>query len=50
MQKKLARGSTVKWYSTVGNIINLRTVRLDYEAETGRAKLSLGADMFWTIT
>ena len=49
MQKKLARGSTVKWYSTVGNIINLRTVRLDYEAETGRAKLSLGSDMRYVL-
>lgn len=49
MQKKLARGSTVAWYNTVGNIINLRTVRLDYEEETGRAKLSLGADMRYVL-
>lgn len=49
MQKKLARGTTVAWYNLVGNIINLRTVRLDYEAETGRAKLNLGSDMRYVL-
>lgn len=49
MQKKLARGTTVAWYGLVGNIINLRTVTLDYEAATGRAKLNLGSDMRYVL-
>ncbi|MEG0808324.1 MAG: DUF1735 domain-containing protein, partial [Alistipes sp.] len=49
MRKKLARGATVKWYNIVGNIINLRTVRLDYEAETGRALLNIGSDMRYVL-
>lgn len=49
MQKKVARGSTEKWYNLVGNIINLRTVVLDYEAATGRAMLRLGSDMTYVL-
>lgn len=37
------------WYRTIGNIINLRTVVLDYDAATGRAKLNLGADMTYVL-
>ncbi len=47
--KKLARGSTVAWEGTVGNIINLRTVRLDYESTAKRAILKLGADMTYVL-
>ena len=49
MRKKLARGTTVAWYDTVGNIINLRTVVLDYDAATGRALLNLGNDMRYAL-
>lgn len=49
MQKKIARGSTVAWYNLVGNIINLRTVVLDYDAATGRAMLKLGSDMTYVL-
>ena len=49
MRKKLARGTTVAWYDTVGNIINLRTVVLDYDAATGRALLNLGNDMRYVL-
>lgn len=49
MRKKLARGTTVKWYSIVGDLINLRTVTLDYEASTGRARLNLGSDISWVL-
>lgn len=49
MQKKVARGSTEKWYNLVGNIINLRTVVLDYDAATGRAMLNLGSDMTYVL-
>lgn len=50
MEKKKARGATEPlWYNLVGNIINLRTVRLDLEAESGRAILSLGSDMTYVL-
>lgn len=49
MRKKLARGTTVAWYDVVGNIINLRTVVLDYDAATGRALLNLGNDMRYVL-
>ena len=49
MRKKLARGTTVAWYDAVGNIINLRTVMLDYDATTGRALLNLGNDMRYVL-
>ena len=49
MRKKLARGTTVAWYDAVGNIINLRTVMLDYDAATGRALLNLGNDMHYVL-
>ena len=49
MRKKLARGTTVAWYDAVGNIINLRTVVLDYDAATGRALLNLGNDMRYVL-
>ena len=37
------------WYDAVGNIINLRTVMLDYDAATGRALLNLGNDMRYVL-
>lgn len=50
MQRDLARGvGEDAWYNVVGNIINLRTVKLDYEATTGRAMLNLGADMRYVL-
>ena len=49
MRKKLARGTTVAWYDAVGNIINLRTVMLDYDAAIGRALLNLGNDMRYVL-
>lgn len=49
MRKKLARGTTVAWYDAVGNIINLRTVMLDYDAAAGRALLNLGNDMRYVL-
>lgn len=49
MRKKLARGTTVAWYDVVGNIINLRTVVLDYDAAAGRALLNLGNDMRYVL-
>lgn len=49
MRKKLARGTTVAWYDAVGNIINLRTVVLDYDAATGRVLLNLGNDMRYVL-
>ena len=49
MRKKVARGTTVAWYGTVGNIVNLRTVMLDYDAATGRALLNLGNDMRYVL-
>lgn len=50
MQKEKARGATEPlWYNLIGNIINLRTVRLDHQAESGRAILSLGDDMTYVL-
>lgn len=49
MQKSPRRGSGQVWYNTIGNIINLRTVVLDYEIDTGRAKLNLGSDMRYVL-
>ncbi len=49
LRKKLARGSTVAWYDTVGNIINLRVVTLDYNVVTGRAVLNLGENMRYVL-
>lgn len=50
MEKKLARGSTVAWYGTVGNIINLRTVTIKFDETSGRAKLDLGNDMTYVLS
>lgn len=33
------------WYRTIGNIVNLRTVFIDYDAATERAKLNMTSDM-----
>ncbi len=49
MRKKQARGPIVAWHDTVGNIVNLRTVTIGYEAATGRALLDLGADMRYVL-
>lgn len=37
------------WYRTIGNLINLRTVVLDYDAVTNRAMLKLGSDMRYVL-
>ena len=37
------------WYRTVGNIVNLRTVTIQYEETTGRALLNLGKDMTYVL-
>lgn len=50
MQKKLARGSTVAWHEAVGNIVNLRTVQVGYDAATSRALLNLGSDMTYVLS
>lgn len=50
LEKKLARGSTVAWYGTVGNIINLRTVTIKLDETSGRAKLDLGNDMTYVLS
>ena len=34
---------------TIGDIVNLRTVVLDYDAATSRALLNLGADMRYVL-
>lgn len=39
----------VHWNQTIGNIINLRTVRLGCEESTGRALLDLGSDMRYVL-
>ena len=50
MQKKLARGSTVAWHEAIGNIVNLRTVQVGYDAATSRALLNLGSDMTYVLS
>ena len=50
MQKKLARGSPVAWHEAVGNIVNLRTVQVGYDAATSRALLNLGSDMTYVLS
>ena len=50
MRKKVARGTTVAWYGTVGNIVNLRTVQVGYDAAAGRALLDLGTDMTYVLS
>ena len=49
LQKWNLMTGDVAWYSTVGNIINLRTVTIQYEASTGRALLDLGTDMTYVL-
>lgn len=49
MSKEDAKTYEEVWYRTIGNIVNLRTVTLDYEAQTGRAKLNLGSDMRYVL-
>lgn len=50
MEKKLGLGTTVAWYGTVGNIINLRTVTIKFDETSGRAKLDLGNDMTYVLS
>ncbi len=50
MRKKVARGTTVAWYGTVGNIVNLRTVQVGYDAAAGRALLDLGTDITYVLS
>lgn len=50
MQKKKIRNATEpEWYRTIGNIVNLRTVTINYDAATGRALLNLGNDMRYVL-
>ena len=37
------------WMSMIGNIINLRTVTIQYDEPTGRALLDLGTDMTYVL-
>ena len=37
------------WMSMIGNIINLRTVTIQYDESTGRALLDLGTDMTYVL-
>ena len=43
--QKLSPSWEVIWHNAIGNIVNFRTVTIDYDAESGRPKLNLGADM-----
>ncbi len=49
MRKEKNRPYELVWYNTIGNIINLRTVTIGYEAATGRALLDLGDDMRYVL-
>lgn len=50
MQKKKIRNATTpEWYCTIGNIINLSTVTINYNASTRRAVLNLGDDMRYVL-
>lgn len=38
-----------EWYCAIGNIVNLRKITLDYDADSGRAILNLGSDMRYLL-
>ncbi len=50
MQKKKRKPAEEIWMRTIGNIINLRTVVLDYDPTSGRALLNLGSDMTYVLS
>lgn len=45
MKKENATTWEEEWYRTIGNIVNLRTVFMDYDAVSERAMLKLTSDM-----
>lgn len=49
LQKWNLMTGDVAWFNSVGNIINLRTLRLGYSETTGRAILNLGANMTYVL-
>lgn len=50
MLKKKRKPAKEIWERTIGNIINLRTVTLDYNAATNRVSLDLGSDMKYVLS
>lgn len=50
MLKKKRKPAQEIWERTIGNIINLRTVMLDYNAATNRVSLDLGSDMKYVLS
>ena len=43
--QKLSPSWEVIWHNAIGNIVNFRTVTVDYDAESDRPMLNLGSDM-----
>lgn len=43
--QKLSHSWEVIWHNAIGNIVNFRTVTIDYDAESDRPVLNLGSDM-----
>ena len=43
--QKLSPSWEVIWHNAIGNIVNFRTVIVDYDAESDRPMLNLGSDM-----
>ena len=43
--QKLSPSWEVIWHNAIGNIVNFRTVTIDYDAESDRPILNLGSDM-----
>lgn len=43
--QKLSPSWEVIWHNAIGNIVNFRTVTIDYDAESDRPVLNLGSDM-----
>jgi len=50
MVKKQRKPAMELWTRTIGNIINLRTVILDYNAASNRVLLDLGSDMKYVLS
>ncbi|HIY69270.1 MAG TPA: DUF1735 domain-containing protein [Candidatus Alistipes intestinigallinarum] len=49
LQKWNLMTADVAWYCMIGNIINLRTVTIQYAESTSRALLDLGTDMTYVL-
>ena len=43
--QKLSRSREVLWHNAIGNIVNFRTVTIDYDTNSERPVLNLGSDM-----